>query len=213
MMKSQATLRAKVSKYQVALERAPALFSAELNKRDTTLVKTYYEAVLGLGISFNETERTQLWPKLLLEQPHRFAQTKHWREQHAQFAPLLQHFLDLVHQWAAGTIKGQSILSALANQADDTQEYLAYFTELAIPLLAPETLEDYWLGAQLTAYASLPPHAKELGLGLLLNDLSEVEGDALLHALPTETQSCWLSEGHANWLDAMRRVEQLAKIT
>ena len=203
----------RVRKYQVALEMVPVLFSVDLDKSDASLIKTYYEAVLSLGISFNETERTQLWPKLLLEQPHRFAQTKPWREQHAQFAPLLRNFMALIQQWAAGAITGQAILSALENQSDETQEYLSYFTDLAAPLLDPKTLEDYWLEAQLTAYASLSVHTKDIGLGLLLNDLSDLEGDALLNALPDDTRSHWLNKGQERWQEAIHRIERIAGTT
>ena len=196
----------------MALELAPALFSRQHGEQNRELIRRYYEAVLGLGISFNQTESTLLWPRLLLEQPQRYKETHHWRELHSQFAPILLRFRDLMRQWAQGDLSGEAILAALEQSADDAGDYLAYFTDLAAPLLDGDTLKQYWLEAQLTALAALANDAKLLGLGLLVQDLSHSDAVALLAALPEDLKRQWIASGKDQVKANLRALQALAKV-
>ena len=115
-----------------------------------------------------------------------------------------------MREWALGRLSGFEILAALQQSADDAGEYLAYFTDLAAPLLDGETLKNYWLEAQLTALDSLPSDVKVFGLGLLLQDLPAADSAALLVSLPEELQRKWDESAKQNFKMSMTQLQTLA---
>lgn len=185
--------------FRDALDWAPGLIG-DVPARDlarAAVVGSYYDNVLRFLTVHHDGEDALIWPKLAERAPGRTDLVDEMWADHERIHDTLQTAADVVARWtsSADPAAGRQAVSALQDLAASLLPHLDHEDEQVVPLCAEHLSPEEW--------AEMPGHALRafdgdkvwLILGLIRENMTQEQRDAMLAHMPPPPRDMWINMG------------------
>lgn len=184
-----------------AITNAPALIGGAEpgDLQRAAVVGSYYDNVLRFLQVHHHAEDELLWPKLLERAPERTDLVQAMIADHGQIHDALDRASAALPKWASSGDRdeGSGLTAAIEDLGSALVPHLDNEEQEIVPLLSDHLSEEEW--------GEMPGHALRafdgdkvwLILGLIRENMTQAQRDAMLAHMPPPPRDMWINMGNA----------------
>lgn len=198
--------------FRDALNDAPALIG-ETEPGDiqrTAVIASYYDNIMRFLKVHHQSEDDLIWPKLMERAPTRTGLVKGLIAEHEQIHLSLERANHEIPRWAtsADPDAGRDLTAALAELSNGLIPHLDQEDADIVPLCAEYLTAEEWGEMPGHALASYDGDKVWLILGLIRENMTQAQRDAMLAHMPPPPRDMWINSGQAAFHEFIAEVRR-----
>jgi hypothetical protein len=187
--------------FRDALDQAPALIGGTNagDSQRTAVIASYYDNIMRFLKVHHQAEDDLIWPKLMDRAPTRAVLVEDLISDHERIHLSLERAHHEITRWAstADPVAGRDLTAALAELGAGLLPHLDREDEEIVPLCAEYLTAEEWGEMPGHALAAYDGDKIWLILGLIRENMTQAQRDAMLAHMPPPARDMWINFGNA----------------
>jgi Hemerythrin HHE cation binding domain len=183
--------------------------SAQGDDERRTLIANYYANLMALLETHHESEEALLFPLLIERAPEHKAIVEQTESQHSDVVGLIHGVNDTLRSWEAmGDPAAQDVIHSLLALDAVLAPHLDQEEAEVVPLAGEYMTVEEWGLLPSHSLGNFTGDKVWLILGLVRENVTQEQRDAMLEHMPPPARQMWESTGEASFNDLIARVRQ-----